>query len=158
MSLNCNDFHKNLMEGAVVKRLRKIKDQNGAALVEFAIVLPLLLTLIFGMIEFSIMLYDKAMITNASREGARSGIVYSFPTPITTAEMNQKVTDYLQNNLISLGGASTWSTSISGVCTGSGIPLTVTVTYPYNFLVLPGFIQTLTPITTLSAQTTMRCE
>jgi Flp pilus assembly protein TadG len=146
------------MEGAVVKSLRKINSQNGAAMVEFAIVLPLLLTLIFGMIEFSLMLYDKAMITNASREGARTGIVYSFPTPIPVADIDQKVTDYLQNHLISLGGASTWTTSISGTCTGSGTPLTVTVTYPYNFLVMPGFIQTLAPTTTLSAQTTMRCE
>ena len=45
-------------------------------MVEFAIVLPLLLMLIFGMIEFSVMLYDKAMLTNATREGARFGILF----------------------------------------------------------------------------------
>lgn len=141
-----------------MSRLPTINNQKGAALVEFAIVLPLLLMLIFGMIEFSVMLYDKAMITNASREGARSGIVYSFPDPVPTGDIAQKVTDYLQNNLISMGGASTWTTSVSGVCTGPGAPLTVTVTYPYNFLVLPNFITTLAPTLTLGAQTTMRCE
>ena len=59
-----------------MKRFRKINNQNGAAMVEFAIVLPLLLMLIFGMIEFSVMLYDKAMLTNATREGTRLGILY----------------------------------------------------------------------------------
>ena len=43
---------------------------------EFAIVMPLLFVILFGIIEFGILLYDKAMITNASREGARAGIVF----------------------------------------------------------------------------------
>ena len=140
-----------------MRRLGKINNQNGAALVEFAIVLPVLLMLIFGMIEFSILLYDKAMITNASREGARAGIVYSFPTPVTTAAITQTVNNSLQTNLISLGGASA-PTITAGQCTGSGMPLTVAVTYPYKFLVLPNFVQSLSGTITLNAQTVMRCE
>jgi Flp pilus assembly protein TadG len=141
-----------------MKATARINNQNGAAMVEFAIVLPVLLMLIFGMIEFSVMLYDKAMLTNASREGARLGILYDFPDRITTAEMNTTVDNYLQNHLISLGGASTWSTSVSGSCTAAGDPITVTVTYPYNFLVLPNFVTSLGPQLTLGATTTMRCE
>ena len=49
------------------------KSQSGASAVEFAIVLPILVLLVFGIIEFSVAFYDKAMITNASREGARAG-------------------------------------------------------------------------------------
>jgi Flp pilus assembly protein TadG len=52
-----------------------MNSQRGAAVVEFAFVLPLLLVILFGIIEFSFLLYDKAMLTNASREGARVGIV-----------------------------------------------------------------------------------
>ena len=133
-------------------------NQHGASMVEFAIVLPVLLMLIFGMIEFSVMLYDKAMLTNASREGTRIGILYDFPTRITEAEIRNTVDNYLQNNLISLGGASTWNTSLSGTCTAAGDPITVTVTYPYNFLVLPNFVTSLAPTLTLGATTTMRCE
>ena len=55
---------------------KQISNANGAAAVEFAIVVPLLLLLLFGIIEFSLLLYNKAMLTNASREGARFGIVY----------------------------------------------------------------------------------
>ena len=53
-------------------------EQKGVAALEFAIILPVLLLLTCGIIEFSVALYDKAMITNASREGARAGIVYAF--------------------------------------------------------------------------------
>ena len=40
--------------------------QRGAALVEFTLVVPLLLMILFGIIEFSVLLYDKAVVTNAS--------------------------------------------------------------------------------------------
>ena len=56
----------------------KIKSENGASAVEFALVMPLLFVLIFGIIEFGIFLYDKAVITNASREGARAGVVARY--------------------------------------------------------------------------------
>jgi Flp pilus assembly protein TadG len=70
-----------------VKRFRKINNQNGAAMVEFAIVLPLLLILVFGIIEFSVMFYDKAMLTNATREGTRAAILYAErPDPANTAD------------------------------------------------------------------------
>ena len=54
-----------------MKTRSKITNQDGVAAVEFAIILPFLVILIFGMIEFSLVLYNKAMITNASRVGAR---------------------------------------------------------------------------------------
>jgi len=141
-----------------VKRFKKTKAQSGAALIEFAIVLPLLLMLIFGMIEFSVMLYDKAMITNASREGTRAGIVYAFPDRLSDAEISAVVTDYLQGHMISLGGPSAPNIVVSGQCVDSGDQLSVTVTYPYHFFVLPNFIASLSGTTTLSAVTTMRCE
>ena len=51
------------------------KKNHGGAMVEFAIVLPLLLLIIGGIIEFGLLVYNKQVITNASREGARAGIV-----------------------------------------------------------------------------------
>jgi hypothetical protein len=44
-------------------------------LVEFAIIVPLLITILFSVIEFGFMMYDQVVITNASREGARAGVV-----------------------------------------------------------------------------------
>ena len=57
-----------------MKTKRIIKDQKGVAAVEFAIVLPLLVLLLVGIIEASICFYNKQVITNASREAARAGI------------------------------------------------------------------------------------
>jgi Flp pilus assembly protein TadG len=140
-----------------MKTMPKKDHQRGASLVEFALVLPILLVLIFGIIEFGVLLYDKAVITNASREGARYGIVYAYPARLNTTQINQIALNYCQNNLISLGGASTPAITSSS-CAGTGSPITVSVTYDYNFLVLPNFIQSLSGPINLRADTTMRCE
>ncbi len=55
-----------------------MKNQSGSAAVEFALVLPLLLLVLFGTIEFGILMYDQSVITNAAREGARWGAVRSI--------------------------------------------------------------------------------
>ena len=49
--------------------------QKGAVAVEFALILPVLVLLLFGIVEFSLLMYNKQILTNASREGARYGIV-----------------------------------------------------------------------------------
>ena len=67
-------------------------------MVEFAIVAPLLFMLIFGMIEFGIMFYDKAVITNASREGVRAYI-----TGLDECEVISIVSNYCNANLFNLG-------------------------------------------------------
>ena len=137
-----------------------IKDQKGAAAVEFAIVLPVLLLVLFGIIEFSLAFYDKAMITNASREGARAGIVLRDP-PLTDVEIKGIVDNYISGSLISFDGASVLAITITPVDTSSlttGDPLTVTVSYPYNFYLLPGFVAGLTDGLTLNATTIMNME
>ena len=62
----------------MLKELKKdvlLKNQKGTTVVEFAIILPLLLLLIFGIIEFGLFLFNRHVITNAVREAARAGIV-----------------------------------------------------------------------------------
>ena len=146
--------------------------QRGAALVEFAIVVPLLLVICFGIIEFSVLLYDKAMLTNASREGARAGIVF-IPTrtqaAVETSVVNA-VSQYCANNLISLGSNSnvqlpsfsatpqtlTWEGG------NSGDSLTVTVKYQFSFLFFSNLAKLfgggLDDIFNLEAVTVMRLE
>jgi len=141
----------------------KLKNQGGSSAVEFAIVLPILVLLVFGIIEFGLLLYDKAVITNASREGARVGIVYrADPTtgdyiPLTEGEITNVVTNYLSNHLVTFGTPSP-ANILPDQCQDSGDLLTVTVQYHYDFLVIPNFITNLTGGINLGAETVMRCE
>jgi len=132
--------------------------QRGAAVVEFALLLPLLLVITFGIIEFSIALYDKAVITNASREAARAGVIYSSPR-LTNTQISTVATNYCQNYLISLGGTVVPTVSVSHPSgTNSGNPLTVTVSYGYRSLGMSSVVDPMPSLLSLSAATTMNYE
>jgi len=142
------------------------KIQEGSVAIEFALVLPVFLILLFGIIEFSTLFYDKAVITNASREGARVGVVYRYDpvnsTPPTEEEIieevTETVTETIDDNLISFGSGSTVNTDVSLEGIDPGDLLTVTVSYKYDFLFLPNFITDLTGGVTLTATTVMQME
>ena len=53
---------------------------NGQAMAEFALVLPLLLVVVFGLLEVGRLLFTYASVTNASREAARYGSAYGLNT------------------------------------------------------------------------------
>jgi len=62
--------HSSLLSGC-----RRTAERRGAAVVEFAVVAPVLLLLLLGMIECGRMIMVQQTITTAAREGARSAIV-----------------------------------------------------------------------------------
>ena len=56
--------------------LRKsVKNQRGQTLVELALVLPVIILILFGILEFGRIFHSYIVITNAAREGARLGAV-----------------------------------------------------------------------------------
>ena len=138
-------------------------NQRGTSAIEFAIVLPLLVVFVFGIIEFGLIFYDKAMVTNASREAARAGIVYRDP-PLTVAEMQSVVDSYCGGMLVSFGGGPSPTTTVpSGECANHGDELVVNVAYQYNFLLIPDFLTAfftggMPGSIDVSAVTRMRCE
>ena len=77
-------------------------NQKGATAVEFAIVLSLLLTLIFGITEFGLFIFNRQVITNAAREGARAGIV-ARPVRRSNDEIKKVVRDYAEKRLVTFG-------------------------------------------------------
>ena len=139
--------------------MKKLKRQRGAALVEFAIVVPLLLTLVFGMIEFGVLLYDQQVITNASREGARAGIVAQTPR-LDTTQIEGIVKNYAATHLVTFGTKTVNDLKVTSTYGSQTFPnpLTVNVTYDYSFLVIPNFIPGINKLKTLSATTVMRYE
>ncbi len=130
------------------------RSESGASAVEFAILLPLLMMIVFGIIEFGFALYQQAILTNASREGARLGIVQSVP-PITNAAVDAKIDTYLTAAGITPGNVTRTPPPV--LTGGTGSPVTVTLTLPYTFVVLPG-LTSVTPTINLVAQTVMRHE
>ena len=156
-----------LFEGRLMGQ-RLIKNKKGAAMVELAIILPILLVVLFGIIEFGFILYDKALITNASREGARAGIVFRANAtngnyePFTVAQIQGFALTHLANgdNLIPPGiiSSNLFVEVPDGNCTQTEDPIRVRVRYTYNFLVVPNFITSLAGQINLIGETIMRCE
>jgi Flp pilus assembly protein TadG len=135
----------------------KLRTDDGAAMIEFALVLPILLLLVFGIIEFGFALYNKEVITNASREGARYGIIIGDPRP-TTTQIQNVVTTYLSKMPLVGWNASKATVGVTGAQGASGSDLTVTVNYQYSFLVLQNLIPGFNKSITLNAQTLMKLE
>ncbi len=126
---------------------------RGGATVELALALPIFLLLIFGLVEFGLVLYVKGMITAASREGARYGAVYSLP-PRSQSDIEAHVQIYLHG--LGLNGAGVTATPPSGGV--SEAPVSVRVSYPYHFLVLSHLIPHWAGTLNLSAETVMLLE
>ncbi|GGX82921.1 hypothetical protein GCM10007160_08050 [Litchfieldella qijiaojingensis] len=159
---------------------RSLRRQKGSELVEFAISAALLFLLLFGIIEFSVALFDKSTMTNATREGARSGILFrpdprpdfgTYTLQCDTDAVNPEndairvaVCDYAEQFLLSLGGPADMTIEVQRFdrnVNGSfdaGDDLTVNVNYPYQYLVLPGFIESLGGVLDITSTIVMRAE
>ena len=131
---------------------------RGSVVVEFALIFPLLLFIVFSIIECSLALYDKAVITNASREAARAGIVLRTPK-LTKTQIANVARDYCQNNLISFAQNVSPTVLVTDNGTNTfGTPLSVNVSYVYTGLGFGQLISALSGPITLSAITTMNNE
>jgi len=129
-----------------------LQNNRGVAAVELAICLPILMLLVCGSIEFGLLFYNQQVITNASREGVRAGIV----TETETADIIQIVENYCNGKLINLNGANELQAdAVTVSAPDAQNDRTVRVTYDYDFLFggILGFTDK-----TLSAQTIMRME
>ena len=135
-----------------------IRKQDGAAVVEFAIILPLFLLIIFGVIEWSLYLFNDHIITDASRRGARRGIVQASPK-IPVSEIQDTVLNYTGDHLVTFGTQNTPSVTVPAICVTFGDDLEVNVSYNYQFLLLPVLTAgKVSPTKTITARTVMKCE
>jgi Flp pilus assembly protein TadG len=103
--------------------------QQGQALTEFALALPILALLLFAVIQFGIVFNNYVTLTDATRAGARRAAVSvhaSNPSGDTAAAVRASAKDLKQNNL-NVTVSSTWQT---------GSDVSVTATYPYTISLL----------------------
>jgi len=81
-----------------MKHLFSISGEKGQSAVEFALVLPLLLVLLLGIIEFGWFLNAKITITGAAREGARYLAIHKDSD---VGDISNIVEDYLDSGIVS---------------------------------------------------------
>ncbi len=127
------------------------KNRRGASAVEFALVAPVFMLLVFGMIEYGRMVMVQQLLTNAAREGARRAVLDGA----TTAEVTTAVSTYLSG--ASVAGASVAVTPNPPTSATAGQPVTVSVSIPYSqvsWLPSPMFLGG----RTLTSNSTMRRE
>ncbi len=73
------------------------RDRRGAALVEMAIVLPVFLMVVLGIIEFGRAMMVSNLLTNAARDGARLAIVTGTSNSQVTSAVQQFLTESVGN-------------------------------------------------------------
>ena len=127
------------------------RKRRAAAAVEFAVVAPVFLLLVFGMIEYGRMVMVYQVITNASREGARTAVLDGA----TTSSVTTAVNNYLTAGAVSGATVTVSPNPPSGAHYGD--PVTVTVSIPFSqvsWLPSPMYLGG----TTLTSATVMRRE
>jgi Flp pilus assembly protein TadG len=155
----------------------KFKSHKGQAIIEFAFIMPILCIIVVGIIDFGVLFYNKAVVVNASREGARAGIVFTadddgnyWQESDMRAKVREVVTDYLQTKLVSFGpiGIPDVSADRIGTVNWDGIDyydydpgnigtVDVKVTYTHTYLAIPAFAGWGKTID-IGAETIMRLE
>ncbi|MGC3995229.1 MAG: TadE/TadG family type IV pilus assembly protein [Propionicimonas sp.] len=151
---------------------RSRKSQRGAAALEFAIILPVLMLLVFGMVDFAMTFNAQSTVANAARDGARAaslGKKYAAAgTQIrgeTSALLNSSTIAYTICTAATID-ATTWS--CSGTASGDSTTydskaaidaiVRVTVSYRYSWITpLPGWVGMSNPVT-VSQTSYMRIE
>lgn len=108
-------------------RLKRHVDRRGAALVEAALVLPILLILTFGVLEYGWMFIKDQEITSAARQGAR----IAATVDATNAQVQSAVSSIMSAN--GLGGSGYQLTfspaNVATVSPKSSLTVSISVTY-----------------------------
>lgn len=125
--------------------------RRGASAVEFAIVAPVFMLIVLGIVEFGRMVMVQQVITNAAREGARISVLDSATTGRVTARVN----DYLA--AASLPNATVTVSPSPPTSAGFDEPVSVEVRIPFS-AVSPLTRPFLSNGVVLSAESVMRRE
>lgn len=116
------------------------RHDRGAVAVEFALILPIFLLLVYGGLAFGLAMSAKGVITEAAAEGARAAI----SAQLTSADNGSMCAAYertalkqTQNALISAGVNASYATitTTPSTCQSAfvtGVMMTVAISYPYG--------------------------
>ena len=133
------------------------REPHGAAAVEFALVLPLLLLILFGTIEWGYYFFNREIVINSAREGARAGTLqYTPPTNATTVAV-ATATDYLTSSGLVLTRDGVSVAQIEAVNAGGACPTgSSCIRVRYTLPTLTGFLDAIFLNRTIEAYAEMR--
>jgi Flp pilus assembly protein TadG len=137
--------------------MTRIKSERGAALLEAAITLPMLLLIAVGIFEFGRAYQTWQILTNAAREGARMAVL---PDP-TPGIVETRVRDYMQAGQLSEAGTAAVDVNRSATMTVNGAPVSVSqvsIDYPFSFIVLQPVARLVAPTTSLGGAVVMHAQ
>lgn len=124
------------------------RSEAGSGMAEFALVLPVLLFILFGIVEFGIAFNRAQAVEAAAREGARLASISSTTVGDVTTRVNEALVGIPLDNPASVAVAP-------GGCAGrEGEAVTVTVTYVHDVTIPLLFSRDVT----LTGQAVFRCE
>jgi Flp pilus assembly protein TadG len=124
-----------------MRRRVHIRREDGQALVEFALVLPLLMALLLGIVQFGIVFNNYETLTDATRVGARKAAVARFVGDNGASAIAAVKSSATGLNLSAPGAVKVTSCPTDATCatndwTTTGNVVTVTATYPYSIKIL----------------------
>lgn len=129
---------------------KRIRNERGAALLETAITIPLILAVCVAIFEFGRAYQTWQVITNAAREGARVACLGDT----TDAQVTAAVRNYMQTGQLKLHASAAVNVERT-VPFGANTASRITVTYPFDFTVLNPVMKLLNSSSTTGAGTTM---
>jgi len=124
-----------------------VKSQKGQSMVEFALVIPVLILLLFGILDFGRVFHAYLTIDHAGREAAREASIGKDDGTIRSVAVNKASSINLAESQVDISPGGTKS---------SGSQVTITITYPISFLT--PVISSITGPITLKNSTVMRVE
>jgi Flp pilus assembly protein TadG len=139
-------------------RARRKNGEKGQALVEFALLFPIFLLLLFAIIDFGMGFYSWITVTNAAREGARLGVVMAT---------SQQIEDRVYQTADLPNESTQMTVTVTNAADQGGQPgdsVTVRVDYDYDLITpLAGIVSffsgnVLGPTLTFSSTAEMRLE
>jgi Flp pilus assembly protein TadG len=115
---------------AIVEAIRRRCSEKGAELIEFALVFPLLLLVVLGIIDFGFLFQKYEVVTNAAREGAR---IATLPTYGPSYAQN-RVFEYLDAASMTDPGRTATVTPVALLSGDCGYQVQVTYPHVYSFV------------------------
>ena len=130
---------------------KRLRNQRGAALLETAVTLPLVLLVSVSIFEFGRAYQTWQVLTNAAREGARVSVLEAY----TDDQVTTTVRNYLTGGRLT-NAASASISVVRNVPFGATTASRITVNYPFQFMVLSPVARLVRGNSTVGAPLTMQ--